>query len=191
MALAASGTLAMSSMRNEYKASSGAISMSELARSGSYVPNLTINSGVPTSGQRSISQYYSSGSDINMDASYTTSDYSTAPTSATSIITAYNNGNLAGTGGVASFSGTWVGAASAPGAYYECYLEVISGSSPDAGDSVATWIALTSDRSWTLTTAGVASSKSATWRLHIRNAATDVTKDYTDISVSVVTDPGK
>jgi len=52
-----------------------------------------------------------------------------------------------------------------PGDNFEVHLAVTSGSGPNAGDSTATWLALTSNRSWTRT--GGASA-SGTWTISIR-----------------------
>lgn len=176
------GQISMSEIRNEFKGSSGQIAMSELARGGTYVPPTHFNANIPGDGQRAMSQYRGAGSDIDMDAAYTVYDAAAAPANALAQVYVYANGLIEGYGGVSAFSDYWAPNYSSPGSWYEVYLQVLSGTGPNLGDPINTWLALSSNRYWQLQ-ATADGSWTGTWRVHIRNAITDVTKDYCDISV--------
>ena len=58
--VSSSGALAFSELRSKLKeASSGSVSLSELYRNGTYVPNATVNNSVPTSGAIAVSNFRS------------------------------------------------------------------------------------------------------------------------------------
>jgi len=57
MALQTSGTITLLDIQNEFGGSSP-ISLSEYYRGGAYVPNVTANNNIPTSGQISLSNFY-------------------------------------------------------------------------------------------------------------------------------------
>jgi hypothetical protein len=166
MTLAASGAITLVDIRNEFKAASGAVSLSEMYRSGTYVPPLTANAGIPTSGQIQLDDFYSTTVVTDMDASYSAESIGIKGGGSTVSFTVGNDGNIASIcipSIVTNFSDTWVASSSAPGSWYEVYVSVSSGTSP-TGASLNTWLALSSDRTWTLS-----SSASCTLTLKIRH----------------------
>jgi len=75
-----------------------------------------------------------------------------------------------------------------PGTDYEIKCILNSGSTP-SGDSVGTWLALTSARSWTLSQTTVG-SKSCNLTIQIRDAATSTLQDSQTYTIAVTVGSG-
>lgn len=154
MTLPASGSINIGQLRTEFKGGSAAISLSEMYRSGTYVPPLTANAGIPTSGAIQMDDFYSSTVSTDMDASYTAESIGVKGGGSTCTLWVYTDGTIFSACFptiITNFSDTWVASSSAPGSWYDVYVSVTSGTSP-TGDSLSTWLALTSNRSWVLNT---------------------------------------
>ena len=72
-----------------------------------------------------------------------------------------------------SWAGNPFAAAVTIGGPYEARLTVSAGSSPNSGDTVNSWLALSSDRSWTITQSDPG-SQTGTWLVEIRIASGSV-----------------
>lgn len=72
MAIKSSGSLALSEIQTEF-GGSNPIGLSEYYRGGTYVPNISANSNIPTSGQISISNFYSASRRYVINATLTVS----------------------------------------------------------------------------------------------------------------------
>ena len=75
-----------------------------------------------------------------------------------------------------------------PGTDYEIKCAVNSGTTP-SGDSVATWLALTSARTWTLSQTTVG-SKTCNLTIEIRDAATQTVQDSQTYTVTATVNAG-
>lgn len=153
MAMPSSGAINFGQLQTEF-GGSNPIGINEYYRSGTYVPPLTANASVPTSGAISMSNFYSATVSTDMDASYTAESVGVKGGGSTCTLWVYTDGTIFSACSptiITNFSDTWVASSSAPGSWYEIYVSVTSGTSP-TGDSLNTWLALTSNRSWVLNT---------------------------------------
>jgi len=150
MTLTASGAITLAAIRNEFKAASGAVSLSEMYRSGTYVPPLTANAAIPTSGAIQMDDFYSSSVSTLMAASYYGSSTGIKGGGSTNALTITTAGIISG-GSVLDvyFSDNWCAYSAAPGNWYQVYVTVTSGTTP-YGSALDTWLDLSSDRSWTI-----------------------------------------
>jgi hypothetical protein len=188
MTLPASGAIDLAAIRNEFKASSGAASMDEFYRSGTYVPPLTANAGIPISGAIQMDDFYSATISTDMDATYDASWISITNTDTGVTLEVHPDGAIVSSGygdggAVSSFSDTWVAASANPGAWYELYISVSSGNTP-TGDSLNTWIALTSIRYYSLDIASGPDSKSCTLSVKIRHKYITSSEETTTVTLS-------
>lgn len=71
MTLPSSGTITLLDLQNEF-GGSNPIGLSEYYRGGAYVPNTSTNSGVPTSGTISLSDFYGAAALSNFSTTVTT-----------------------------------------------------------------------------------------------------------------------
>lgn len=152
MALPGSGDIRLSDLIAEF---GGGTKLSDFYRGGAYVPDTPTNAGVPASGDISLSDFYGASvvSDTVTVNSQSVSHIDFAGTSTTYAGIWYQSG-----GDVYKQHGStgntdiddWIDPkTSAPGSY-EIRATLASGTSP-AGAAVGSWLALTTGRSWTLT----------------------------------------
>lgn len=97
-------------------------------------------------------------------------DEQITPSNATAEVTFTNTGTYAGTGNFQNFSGNWITPTSAAGNAYEIRLTVNSGSTP-TGSATASWLALGTTRTWTISRSGLGSTTSNV-TIEIRLAST-------------------
>lgn len=187
MTLPASGAITLAAIRNEFKAASGAVSLSEMYRSGTYVPPLTANAAIPVSGAIQLDDFYSSTVVTDMDTTYDASWISVTNADTGVTLEVHPDGSIVssgyGDGQVTGFSDTWVLASANPGAWYELYVSVTSGNTP-SGDSLNTWIALTSIRYYSLDIAAGPDSKSCTLSVKIRHKYNTASEETTTVTLS-------
>jgi hypothetical protein len=188
MTLPASGAITLAAIRNEFKAASGAVSLSEMYRSGTYVPPLTANAAIPTSGAIQMDDFYSATVSTDMDATYDASWISLSNGATGVTLEVHPDGAILSSGygdggSVTGFSDTWVVASANPGAWYELYVSVSSGNTP-TGDSLNTWIAITSIRYYSLDIASGPDSKSCTLSVKIRHKYNTASEETTTVTLS-------
>ena len=188
MTLPASGAIDLGAIRNEFKAASGAVSLSEMYRSGTYVPPLTANAGIPTSGAIDMDDFYSSTVVTDMDATYESSWISLSNADTGATLEVHPDGSIIGSGygdggAVSSFSDTWVVASANPGAWYEVYVSVSSGNTP-TGDALNTWTAITAIRYYSLDIASGPDSKSCVLSVKIRHKYNTASEETTSVTLS-------
>lgn len=176
-----SGAINMGQLQTEY-GGANPIGMNEYYRGGAYVPNQTSTASVPTSGAIDLTDFYGTGLAVDLDSSYDIlSGLSETPVATLNL---KRDGTITGVGTVTSFSDTWIdGASGNVGDAYQAYLSY-TGDAPTSGDSVNTWIAVNTDRSWTLTATNVDEEKAGTWTLTIRAKGSGVTLDSTTVNIS-------
>ena len=150
MTLPASGAISLGQLRTEFKGGSAAISMSEMYRSGTYVPPLTANAGIPTSGVIDLQDFYSASVSTAMAASYYGSTTGIKGGGSTNTFTITSAGVITG-GNVLDvlFSDNWCAYSAAPGNWYQVYVTKTSGATP-TGDALDTWLDLSTTRNWTI-----------------------------------------
>ena len=98
------------------------------------------------------------------------SDLQIDPGSASAEVTFTNAGAYTGTGNITGFSGNWITPTAAAGSAYEIRLTVNSGSTP-SGSATASWLALGTTRTWTISRSGLGSTTSNV-TIEIRRAST-------------------
>lgn len=160
--------------RDEYVLSSGQIAISSLYRQGTYVPDITQTSTIPTSGAISFfnfrnTQLTTSTNFINQSLLNIQFIVKGSSPDAVCSMTFNSNGDFFYSDGGGNTTSDWVNDVSGtPGNYYQIYTSVASGDSP-AGDSLSTWLDLSTSRSWSLTqTGGVVGTKANTLLVYIR-----------------------
>lgn len=92
------------------------------------------------------------------------------PSFSSAEVTFTNAGAYTGTGNITGFSGNWITPTSAAGNAYEIRLTVNSGSTP-TGSATASWLALGTTRTWTITRVGAGTTASNV-TVEIRRAST-------------------
>ena len=150
MTLVASGAITLDAIRNEFKAASGAVSLSEMYRSGTYVPPLTANAGIPTSGAIQMDDFYSASVSTAMAATYYGSSTGIKGGGSSNTLSITSAGVITG-GSVLDvfFSDNWCAYSAAPGNWYQVYVTKTSGTTP-TGDALDTWLDLSTTRNWTI-----------------------------------------
>lgn len=115
----------------------------------------------------------------------TVQDTEGTPTTAQASISVNRDGTVTFTGNGSDADYNWhTPAAGNPGDNYEINLTVDSGDAPTSGDSTATDLALTSNRTWTWTTTGI-ETLSASCTLTLKTPG-GTTVDSGTISVTVL-----
>lgn len=155
--LQTSGTISIEDISAEF---GGGESLEDYYRNGSEVPTNSVNGSVPTSGTITLEDFY--GADPTEIV--TASAFQFSPTNPFVTYTT--------TGGITVSSGTnrtWH-RNGGPGADYEIRATLTSGSG--ISGTLGSWLALSTNRTWTKTTNGI-----ATLSIHIRDASTNVTVD--------------
>jgi len=98
------------------------------------------------------------------------SDVQLDPSISTVNVTFSNDGSYASSGNTQGFSGNWISPVSAAGNAYEIRMTVNSGSTP-TGSATASWLALGTTRTWSLSQA-VVGTTTANVTVEIRKAST-------------------
>lgn len=83
-----------------------------------------------------------------------------------------------------SASTDWLRPVTASPSIYQAMLTVVSGASPDSGDDIDTWLPLSSNRSWSVSTAS--GTVDAVWRLHIRRGSSGSALDTGDYTIDLL-----
>jgi len=94
----------------------------------------------------------SSGPVITLDPSYNASHTTITPTPASASWTLESDGDIAKTGAGAGDIGDWIAPKGAAPGSYECRATLNSGDTPSG--TLGSWLALTSNRTWSHTTSG-------------------------------------
>lgn len=103
------------------------------------------------------------------------------------IITYENDGDLTGTGTGAP-SSTWVTpAAAATAAFYQIHVSATGDTATLTGDSLDTWLDLSSSRSWTLSAPGAPGSAVVGLAVQIREKATGIVRDSASVTLNTNT----
>jgi hypothetical protein len=170
MAIPASGTVSLSDIQTEF-GGTNPISISEYYSAAG---------GVPASGEISVSDFYGTSAGV-----VSLSDYNIFvidDTIATAEITYYTNGAVThsqSTSGQLWFDPNSTGI----GDLYEIYVSVSSGVTPSG--TLNTWLALSSNRTWSVTDAiDDPSSRSSTLAVQIRDAATQTVQDTATVTLT-------
>ena len=170
MAIPASGTVSLSDIQTEF-GGSNPISISEYYSAAG---------GVPASGEISVSDFYgTSAGAVSM------SDYNIVVTDnaiATATITYYSNGDV--THSNAASGQLWFDPTSTGvGDNYEIYVSVTSGVTPTG--TLNTWLALSSNRTWSVTdTISDGTARSTTLAVQIRDVATETVQDTATVTLT-------
>ena len=174
MTLPASGALALSDIQTEF-GGSNPISISEYYGAAA---------GVPSSGAISFSDFYGTSS-FTLEfsaASYTNHGIHATGGTASAAILISNTGAVTGSktsspsGLGSTASGTWATpVAAGNGDDYEIRATLNSGSTPTG--TLGTWLALTSNRQWSISSTGAAGLVTCNLTLEIRDASTLVVED--------------
>lgn len=188
MALQSSGAISIDDIVAEFGGTSPD-GLDEYYRGGTYVPDITANNGVPTSGTISIEDFYGATNIVvEFDqASYTVSDVEATGVAIASIIL-NTDGTISITGNSSSpTSGTWA-VGNVTGSDWEARLTVNSGTSP-SGAATNTWLALSTGRAWSLTRA-IAGIVTGNYTIEVRDAATSTLQDSCTVSMTAQLDAG-
>jgi hypothetical protein len=187
MAIPNSGALALSAIQTEF-GGSNPISLSEYYAGGTYVASGTsgVNGAVPTSGTIAVSKFYGttaetvSISDTSVTATRVGSGTAVAGyvLASSGDINRLNNANT-------TDIGDWITPKSAASGY-ECKATVSLGSL--SSGSTGSWLALTSDRSWTCNQS-TPGTKSATIVVEIRKTGTTTVLDSATITLEANWEP--
>lgn len=177
MTLPGSGTLALSDIKTEFAGLGGGNNLTDYYRSpGGVVPDTSLNAGVPTSGNISITDFYGASANRVQLVGASLSDQNSTPADAYVAYLVKSDGTerkQEGSGGVQVTIGTWLldGVASD----YEVMLQVTSGTAPNGGSAQGTYLPLSSTQWWSLTDTslpGNALTNNCT--VYIRDAVTHV-----------------
>ncbi len=200
MAVKSSGTLGLVSDIVAEFGGTSTYALTDYYRGGGLVPDVSANSSVPTSGTIAITDFYGS---VALVISLSTLDGDTVSrngftTSGTSVSTIAGV-RLETDGGMQTSEGTGTGADwqdYASGEYantepdaglgsdYEARLTVLSGDTPTASPGTGVWVGLGTERDWTLGVTGENVSKSGSWKLEIRDAATSTLQASATFTIS-------
>jgi hypothetical protein len=138
-------------IRDEFSAGSGSISLSQLYRGGSLVPNVTPHNSIPTSGSISFSNFASvtaeKGALFNYDA------FSEVGVGAATSGIRYNTNGSVDERIQSAYSGigNWISATrTGAGSDYQIRATKTGGTNP-SGSALATWLDLSSAQEWRLT----------------------------------------
>lgn len=152
---------------------SGQVSLGDLYRGGAYVPDASVNNGVPTSGQISLGDLHGASSEeVSVSGSGDISSFNQSATlrfKSDGTVEATTN---AGTEQLSASTDWIIPNDAAPGSY-QVRATVTSGATPDGG-TVGSWQALTSTRSWTLFAPGSTGSRGCTLLIEVRDGSGSV-----------------
>lgn len=175
MTLPSSGSISMSDIRTEF-GGSAPDSISEY---------YSADTGVPASGAISMSDFYGTSASVTVAfnaSSYVGSDSESSGAVAQTSIVVNNNGTISGTGDT-SPSGEWTPdtKASGNGNPFQIRLTVNSGT-PPSGNTVGSWLALTSNKTWNISAFNT--TVSGNYTIAIRNATTLTIEDTATVILS-------
>lgn len=167
MPMPGSGQISLDDARDEFDVG-GQISLGDLYRGGSLVPDVSVNSGVPTSGEIGLSDLYGAA-----DEQVTVSGSSTISSFNQSAQVRFNSD---GTVDAITNSGTtqlsastdWIIPNDAAPGTYQIRATLTSGSTPDGG-TLDTWLAMTISRVWTLSPPGTSGTRNCTLLIEMRD----------------------
>ena len=161
--------------------------MDEYYRGGTYVPDTSINSSIPTTGAISITDFYGSTltvPDFNL-ATYAAHDNTESLSLAS--ITFNTNGTITVSGNLAvPTSGTWATGGTITGGDWEIFASLTTGTAP-TGPALNNWHALSTARIWSMATTG---TDSGTLSITLRDTATSATQDTCTVTFDVDTGGG-
>lgn len=184
MALQASGAISIDDIVAEF-GGAAPDGLTEYYRGGAYVPDTAANSGIPTSGAIGLEDFYSASA-VTIVAEFDQATYQahddTERFSSGSI--AFNtDGTITVTGNLASpTSGTWATGGTVTGGDWEIFASLTTGSSP-SGPALNNWHALSTARTWTLST--FSGTDSGTLEISLRDASTAVLQDTCTVTFGV------
>lgn len=150
MVMPASGAITMSALRTEFEGPTPC-KLSDLYRGGNYVPNTAANSGIPTSGEISFSDFYNADGTPIIQLSDTLIAGSIPNGLAFAGYFVQSDGKVykdTNTGGTSYFE-DWCQPVGRAPSNYQLHCSVNS-TLYMTGNSFNTWLALTSTRGWTL-----------------------------------------
>lgn len=105
------------------------------------------------------------------------------------IINYENDGDLTGTGTGAP-SSTWVTPDTAiVAAFYQIHVAATGDTATLTGDSLDTWLDLSSTRSWTLSAPGAPGTAVVSLTVQIREKATGIVRDTATVGLTTTTPP--
>tara|TARA_R110002060_G_scaffold66407_1_gene75228 strand:- start:255 stop:821 length:567 start_codon:yes stop_codon:yes gene_type:complete len=168
MALQSSGAISLSDLAAEFGVSAP-YSLGGFYRGGGNVPNSSANSGVPTSGAISLTGFYGAQAEEVTISNVNINDVDVSGSNPTAATIWYeSDGDIIANGGAYSSSdiGNWIDPKSAAPGSYQIRATLNSGTSP-SGSAVGSWMALTSTRSWILSSSA-GQSKTCNLTIQIR-----------------------
>lgn len=188
MTLQSSGAISILDIVGEF-GGSGSHSLTEYYRGGAFVPNISENSSIPTSGTISLTDFYGATATppITVTITNRTLTDGTASGGSTALVSysLQSNGQLEVTeqDATTNVSGEW---ASPTGAGVGNDFEVRVTTTGDGLTSGPTgsWISLGTTRTWTNTASG-GGSKSTTLTVQIRDSFSQTIQDTASVTLSV------
>lgn len=187
MTLQSTGAISLGNIQTEF-GGANPISMSEYYSGGAYVPSGTsgINGAVPSSGAIALSKFYGTTAEsISIVDQYVTATLVASGTAVAAYILK-SSGDINSTVNTSTTDiGDWVTPKSAAG-NYECKATVTSGSLTSG--TTGSWLALTSDRSWTCQRSTIG-TRDATLSIEIRKTGTTTVLDTATITLQANWEP--
>lgn len=177
MALQASGTIKLSEVQTEF-GGSNPISISEYYGSDT----------VPASGVISLSDFYGTASGPTIEiGDGTISDVVVSPAGAVATLTIKNDGTISTSGNGGSYTDTaWADPTGVgTGDDYEIQVTATGSGGTSFTGTLGSWVALTTDKSWTLSQTGTGNG-SRDLTVSIRDTATSTVQDTASITLSVL-----
>lgn len=180
--LQTSGTISIDDLATELGGSSPN-SLEDYYRNGSNTPSNSVNSGVPTSGQINLEDFYGADGTEIITANASKTEFGV---NATASVRYVSNGNITVTDGT---NRTWHSTAtnSGIGSDYQIRAILSSGTTP-SGPTLGSWHSLSTSRTWSLTRTTVGTS-TCTLTITIRTASGSITVDTGSCTISAIREP--
>lgn len=151
MPLPGSGLITLTDIEGEFGGPTNPIALTNYYRGGGLVPDISSNSGVPTSGLITLTDFY--GAENVVLSLRDWAPEAAAPVAAT--LTIFNDGDIGGTPTNVQ-AADWSGDATKASGFGDDWhvRSTIQSGTLTSDPSAGSWIALTSDRAWTRAGAG-------------------------------------
>lgn len=184
MPLPASGAISLNNIQTEF-GGSNPIALNEYYRGGGLVPDVVDNNAVPTSGQISVSNFYSTVNRTFSLADFGASISDVNSFSASVTINVNRNGSLSyNTTSAGTTNGNWtLPNGTTVGDNYDVRVTLNSGNAPTSG-TTGTWQAINTARQWVWDQTG-SGVKSADITIEVRKTGGTVMATQSNISIYV------
>jgi hypothetical protein len=189
MALQTSGPISLNDIQAEF-GGSAPTSITEYYRGGSLVPDTVANSGIPTSGTISLTDFYGAvaAPPVTVTLTNRTVAISSDFLSTQAYVLFETNGTLVipnGLGGTTLITGEWATPVTAGvGSNYQVRATLSTGTTP-TGPALGTWWTINTARQWSVTdTIADSVPVTSTIVISIRDVATSTIQDTATITLS-------